>query len=85
MLLSSAALCAAESVGTYTLGAGRFVLPAISGSADAAIHFSLYFYFCAWIAAFFSVFLVQTTKIATDYNQISNFYSRKIGRRCCRE
>jgi hypothetical protein len=42
-------------VGTYTLGAGRFVLPAISGSADAAIHFS-FFLFMSPELLFFSAF-----------------------------
>jgi hypothetical protein len=59
---------------TSTPVAGNVVLPVAGGSANAAIQF----YFVPGSARFFSDFPYLTTKIAIDYIQISNFYSRKI-------
>jgi hypothetical protein len=53
---------------------GGLVLPVSGGSAHAAIQF----YVAPGSARFFSDFTYLTTKIAIDYIQTSNFYSRKI-------
>jgi len=56
---------------------GGLVLPVSGGSAHAAIQF----YVVPGSARFFSDFTYLATKIAIDYIQTSNFYSRKFARR----